>query len=244
MLRLTISLVGLVVCVGSGCAQGTGGAPRQTLVVSEDTTGISVVGEGKTEATPDEAVFSVGVEVRKPTVAEARNGAAETMQALLAALRSAGVEEGHIQTRQISVAPDYEYSESGRRLLGYVATNTVEVSVRELDDLGSIIDAAVRAGGDSARLEGIRFELSDPDAAKAEAREEAVERARSDAEQLARLLGVELGEALSVEEMAAEGPHPVMMQAEMARDEAATPIEPGRTEVSVRVRVRWAIAAN
>lgn len=237
-LALTCTPLGALGCAHDGSAGG-----ERTVVLREEARGISVVGEGRAEGAPDEAIFEIGVEARRPTVAEARQAGAQAQGAVLEALRGAGIPEDGIQTSQLSVMPDYEYTEAGRRLLGYVVTNTVEVRTRDLDRLGPTLDAAVAAGGDMVRLQGLRFELSDPSAVRARAREEAIGRARAEAEQLAQLLGVRLGEPVAVEEVSATPAHPVMMRMESAEArDAATPIQPGTTEVRVEVRVRWSIA--
>lgn len=230
-LVLALSLVG---CGGSM----HGG----TMVLREGQEGIQVVGEGKAEAHPDRARFDVGVEARRPTVAEAREAGAAAQQRVIDALHAAGVAEDDVQTSHLSVQPDYEYTQAGQHLLGYTARNTVEVRVRALDHLSDAVDAAVRAGGDDVRLSGIRFEVSDPETARAAAREEAMAHARATAEQLARLAGVELGEPISIQESTTEGgggPVPMMMRAQAA--ETATPIEAGTTEIRVELNVRWAI---
>jgi uncharacterized protein YggE len=224
-----------------GCAhQGAG----STMVLREDASGVSVVGEGRAEARPDRAVFRIGVEVHRPTVEEARGRAAEALAAMIASLRAAGVGDDDIQTTTLSVSPDYEYSESGRRLLGYVAQNIVTARMTTLDQVGPTIDAAIAAGGDDVRLDGLHFELIDPEALRGEARTKAVENARVHAQQLAQAAGVELGEPVSISETSGSQPGPVMMRMEAARSDAAappTPIEPGVTEAVVQVNVRYTI---
>ncbi len=231
----------VAVCVG-GLLVACGHAPSGgVVVVRGEPTGITVVGEGEAEAAPDLAVFRIGVEARRPTVAEAREAAAGAQQAVIEALRGAGIEQRDIQTAQLSITPDYEYSEAGRRLLGYVVTNSVEVRARALDRVGPAIDAAVAAGGDLVRLEGLRFELEEADAAQAQARERAIEEARAKAAQIAAELGVTLGAPESVEEVSATAPSPVVMRLEAAEARAETPVEPGTTRVRVELRVRWGI---
>jgi uncharacterized protein len=209
------------------------------IVVSEVGTGISVTGTGTAEEEPDTAVFEIGVEVRRAAVVEARAEAARAQSAVLDALRGGGIPDEDIQTAQLVVGPDFEHTHEGRRLRGYIATNVVRVRTQALEELGTILDAAVAAAGDDARLHGLRFELDDPEAAEARAREEAMRQARAKAEQIADHLGVGLGAPLAVEENgAARPPEPVAMRAE---DAAVTPIERGMIEVRVDLRVRWAI---
>lgn len=224
-------------------AAGCGAGATRTIVVPENGQGIRVSGRGEVRATPDLAVLDIGVEARRPTVAEARTQAAEAQQAVLEALRAAGIEERDLRTTQLSVQPDYEYSQTGRTLRGYVVTNTVEARIHTLDRIQQAVDTAIAAGGDLTRLNGLRFELSEPDAVKRQARAEAIAKARAEAEQIAEELGVRLGEPLSVEESSSAPPRPMMMRMEAAQADAAagTPIQPGETEVVVEVQVRWAI---
>lgn len=225
-------------------AVGCGAGAHRSIVMPEDAQGIRVSGRGKARATPDLAIVDIGVEARRPTVAQARELAAGAQQRMLEALTAAGIEERDIRTTQLTIQPDYEYSQTGRRLLGYVVTNTVEARIHDLARIQEAIDTAVRAGGDLARLNGIRFELSNPERVEQEARAQAIERARAEAQQIADALGVRLGEPLAVDEVTSEPPHPMMMRMEAeAADSAATPIQPGETEVIVEVRVRWAIAS-
>ena len=90
-------------------------------------------------------------------------------------------------------------------------------------------------------MNGLSFELSDPEAAQRQARAQAIEDARAEASQIADELGVTLGEPLSVEEISSEPVRPMQMRLAEADQLAATPIEPGTNEVSVELRVRWAI---
>ncbi len=224
-----------------GCAHTGSG---RSVVLREEATGISVVGEGRAMATPDRAVFHVGVEVRRPSVQEARAGSAEAIGRMLEALRGAGVAAEDVQTSQLTIQPEYEYTEQGRRFLGYLATNTLSVRVTDLDRVATAIDAAVTAGGDAARFDGLRFELVDPSAPRAEARRRAVEDARARAEQLAAASGVTLGDAVAVEEVQSGGqpPQPMMrMEAAAAPAGGPTPVAPGTTEIVVEVRARWEI---
>jgi uncharacterized protein YggE len=237
-MRFVLSIFVVLSMMLAGCAHTGGGT---TTLLREEATGVSVIGEGRAEARPDRAVFQVGVEVHRPSVDEARTAAAEILANMITALRGAGVGEDDVQTSTLSLAPDYEYSETGRRLLGYVAQNVVTVRMTALDQVGPAIDAAVTAGGNDVRLDGLHFELIDPEAVKAEARRQAVANARVHAEQLAQAGGVALGEPVSISEVGASQPAPVMMRMEAMRADAQTPVEPGMTEVVVQVNVRYAI---
>jgi uncharacterized protein YggE len=239
MPKLVANVAGLAMLLG-GCA-GTPSRHDAIAVVREAPVGVQVVGRGEAEAQPDVAVFRIGVEARMATVEQARAAAAKAQQAVLAAIKGLGVSADDLQTTMLTVAPEYDYTEQGRILRGYAVANHVEVRMRDVARVSQLIDAGLAAAGDLARLDSLTFELSDPSAPETRAREQAMQRARSKAEQLATLLGVRLGAPISVEEMSSSPVHPVAMRMEQADASAATPVEPGTTRVEVELRVQWAI---
>lgn len=119
----------------------------------------------------------------------------------------------------------------------YTATNSVEVTIRNLDTAGKVLSAATGAGAN--QLYGIRFEIEDPSALQAEARKKAVEDARARAERLAQLAGVKLGPAVSITELDGGG-GPVPMFA-MAKMDSAAPVERGELTVTSTVQIVFAL---
>jgi len=119
----------------------------------------------------------------------------------------------------------------------YTATNSVEVTIRNLDSAGKVLSAATGAGAN--QLYGIRFEIEDPSALQAEARKKAVEDARMRAERLAQLAGVKLGPAVSISELDGGG-GPVPMFA-MAKMESTAPVERGELTVTSTVQIVFAL---
>jgi uncharacterized protein YggE len=239
------SLLVLLLAIGCGFLAGCAHSPRsgEALLIREGEGGINVVAEGRAEARPDRARFTVGVETRRPTVAEARDANAAAQTRVLDALRAAGIASADIQTGSLSIQPEYQYTETqGQQLLGYTARNMVNVRMSALDRLSEAVDAAVAAGGNDVRLDGIQFEVSDPAAVRSAAREDAMTQARATAQQLATLAGVELGDPITIEEIASGGIGPMpMMRMAAAEAAQATPIEPGTSEVQLQLRVRWSI---
>lgn len=236
-----IRTVGLLIAtLGIACAPSL---PPPATAGDAAALGIAVVGQGEAEARPDLARFRVGIEVRRPTVSAARDAGSEAQARVLNALREADIEAERIRTTGLSLVPDYAYREGGRELLGYRMRNQVEVEVRDLTALPRILDAAVSAGGDASRLQGIEFSLIDPRALRAEARQKAMEDARATAEQIAALAGVALGAPLSIEDVASGGSTLPVSMGLRAEASAAPPppVEPGVTKARVQLRVRYAI---
>lgn len=215
-------------------AQETADTPSQRTV--------SVSGTGQAEIRPDMAVIRLGVQTDAEQAADALSQNSQQMQAVIETLQEAGVAAEDIQTQQVQLQPRYQEPQPGPQqargeLAGYSATNIVQVQVRNLDNLGQLLDTAVQAGGN--RIEGIHFEVSDPGEAVEQARTAAWEDAQAKAEQLVDLAGAELGVAWSIREFT-NIPRPAgrggpMMEAAAA----APPVEPGSQTIEVRLEVTW-----
>ena len=236
---LVISMAALAGCTAANPAPP--GAP-QVSVNAPDPSGVSVTGRGEAMAAPDVAFFDVGVEVDALSVAAARTGAAKAADCVISALKKHGVDAKDIQTSSLSVSPRYDQVGGRDRITGYSVTTSVTVKARNLDQIGSLIDEAVEAGGNATRVNGIRFGFDDPSKLRDDARQRAVADARRRAEELARLSGIKLGGPITVEELASNQTPAPTVTLESA-DVARMPIERGTGSVSVEVRVRWAIRA-
>lgn len=211
---------------------------------SDKTSGtISVSGTGRVAIEPDVAEVRLGVNMSKRTVAEARTEAATTMDAILAAVESAGVPRRDVQTSFLSVQPRYDYRD-GRppELSGYEMNNVLTITVRDLANLGEVIDGALRAGATS--MDGLEFRLADPSAAEREARIRAMANARARADVIAEAAQLTITGVESVVEGGAFPPRPFAARAErmMMAEDAATPVESGTLEIEVTVAVTYRTA--
>jgi len=202
---------------------------------------ISVSGQGSVSVRPDMAVVWLGVQTEADTAQEALDENSVQMQSVISATLEAEVAEDDIQTQGLRLQPIYDQPQDGqeREVQGYRASNIVEVTVRDLDELGTLLDAAVEAGGNT--IENIRFEVSDTDEVLAQAREAAVDNARAKADQLATLLDVEVGEVLTVSESSFSPPTPVVFEEAAADRAAAVPVQPGTQSVEASVQITWQI---
>ncbi len=200
-------------------------------------TGISVLGSGIVSAAPNTARVTLGVEVTDASLANGQAEAARRMDAVVARLKSAGIADEDIRTTSYNVNPQYDQNQS---LRGYQIQNLAEVKTTNVSGLGALLDDVVSAG--ATRIYGIRFEASNMDDLKSQARDLAMQNARAKAEQLARNAGVGLGRPIFIEESDASAT-PVRQQFAPAPAAAApsTPIQPGELQVQTQVRVLWAI---
>lgn len=217
-------------------------SPRAAADSDEPDRYILVTGSGVVSASPDLARLSLGVETQGRTAAEARTRAAEALGAVLGRLRAGGVGEKDMQTAWVAVTP-LRAPDGGRAIQGYRVVNRLSVSLRELDQVGRLLDEAIAAGGDAIRLQGIGFELENADAARQQARAAAVEDARTKAGSYARLTGLRLGGVLQLRELGTGAPP--MLRSTVAGSArmgtATTPIQPGELDVRVDIEVRYGV---
>ena len=223
--------------LGASAIAGVG-APR---LIHADSGGpapgtLSVVGTGSIDTTPDIATVSAGVTTQGSTAGEAMDANARAMAKVIKALKDAGIASKDLQTQFVSVDPRYD--DGGLRITGYGASNSVSAVVRGLSDVGSVIDAAVAAGANT--VSGPSLGREDQDKLYRDALADAVANARDKAAALARAAGVSLGAVKSLDE-SPQSSGPVVYGAAFAKTDAATPIEPGTTEITASVRVVFAI---
>ncbi len=234
--------LGMVAGLALAVVLGPALAPRPARAIdgTEPDRTISVAGTGTVTLVPDVADLHVGVVIQRPKVKDARAAAAAAMQGVVKALRAAGVAERDIRTTTLSLQPVYDYSTNGAapKITGYELRNGVVATVRDLEKLADAVDGALVAGGTT--LDGITFRVDDPSGAEAQARTQAMKAARARADALAAAAGVTIVGVASISEQSAPTPWPVPY-AGAARDEAATPILPGTSDVTVSVSVVYLI---
>ncbi|MGD9968150.1 MAG: SIMPL domain-containing protein [Hyphomonadaceae bacterium] len=216
-------------------------AQTQGQMMLAEGTLLTVNADGASEARPDLAIVNLGVTTEGQTAAAALAENARRMTALTQALRRAGVAERDIQTSNVSVYPQQVYGEGqAPRITGYQANNSVTVKVRNIDNTGRVIDAAVAAGGNA--VNGVSFTHADPDAQLDIARRDAVAEARRRAELYADALGMRVNRVVAVSEGGGYAPPiPVAVERFAAQDGAAPPppISPGEIETRVSVGVTF-----
>jgi uncharacterized protein YggE len=210
---------------------------------------IVVQGMGAINITPDIAYVTVGVETRDadPRLAQAENNAA--IQAVLDAMADLGIEESDMQTVGFFMWPMIDHGWGAfdqpepNRILGYVVTNNVEITVRDIDLVGDVLSMAVEAGANTGG--GVRFSVQDSSEAYNQALRMAIQNANQKAQTIASALGRPLGAAITVMErggafMPMSWHHVDMMGARaMAGDMGVTPVQAGELTVSATVEVTF-----
>ena len=204
---------------------------------------ITVTGVGTVSVVPDAVRFNATVSSVASTNAAALSSASKSAAAVRAALKTAGIAVKDIRSANISVYPEYNWTqETGTKITGYRASQSFDVLVRTASKAGSIIEAVVTAGGDNVQLGGVIPTTLNPSVATEDARAAAVTNAKSKASSYAKLLGTSIGKVLSLEEQSSpvySSPFP-MAKAGLAADQAVE-IDLGEQDVTVTITVRWTL---
>ena len=155
-----------------------------------DGTKLSVTGSGTVLVESDLAIVTVGVQETSKDVLEAQSTVNEKITAIKQALLDAGVEESSINTDSINIYANYDYSDNTEVIVGYTARNSLSVRTTDMDNVGSLIDAAFAAGANT--LDNVQFTVQDDTQAREQALTMAVEDARRKADVLASAAGLQV----------------------------------------------------
>ena len=186
---------------------------------------VSTTGQGEVSAQPDMARVTLGVDARRKTLAEARTEVTAAIDRLLALTRELKIDPRYVNATRLQVRPEYTWNEQSRKqvLLGYYVGRQVEVELRDLDQLGPLLERAVTAGanqvGDASLDSTRRKEL------ERQAMTLAVQDAAANAGTLAQAAGARLGPVRTLNASASPPPMPMYRMAAMADAAAAPPAE-------------------
>jgi uncharacterized protein len=245
---LILSVVALLVvlAVTLGIASFARAGSVSVLPVTSQQSGIAVCGHGKVTAAPDQASITVGIQVQAATAEEARSQSAQTMGAVINALKKNGIADKDIKTAYLTIQPRYSYSNNQQTIIGYEAENSVEALIRKIGTAGTVIDAVTQAGGNQVFVSGVNFSLADPSVPRNQAQQMALADAHTQAQQLASAAGVTLGQPVSIQTSGCGNTvvPPIYANAGAGASTASTPttpVQPGSLDVQVDVAVVYAI---
>ena len=227
-----IAAAGVAIAASAGVFQPSG-ARSAPAADASSSGGITVLGTGSANITPDRASFAFGTVSQAATANAALSASSQAVTRVIAALRKAGVAQADIQTSDVSLSP--RMNDKGDGIVGYTASNTVTATIRKIGDAGDIVDAAVGAGAN--QVYGPNLLASDQDAAYRNALNGAVADARAKAETLATASSSTLGKITAiVEGGGGAAPMPVAVGAK----DSSVPIEPGTQKIEATVSVTFA----
>ncbi len=212
------------------------------LAAIADDTRIIVTGEGSVEAAPDMATITLGVTAQHKSARGAMDEVSTGVARLLERMVAADIAQRDMQTSGLSLGPIWDgvrYGSSGNpEIVGFNASNTVTVRVRDLPALGGLLDSLFEDGANS--FSGLSFGLQDPRPALDDARRKAVADARAKAELYAEAAGVSLGRVVSISEEGGGAPPMPMYRMEAAMADSV-PVAAGELAITARVTVVWEI---
>lgn len=229
-----------MVCFGSLIGQANGVVKAEQVERGV----LSVHGEGVVYAKPTIARIHLGVETERPNAKEAQQENAKIMSAIVQSLMDMGFAEDDIKTANYSIYPVRStVASSGEyRVVGYRVSNTLIVTVRDLDRVGEVIDVSTQAGANN--VSSIQFDIEDSSDLYYKALELAVSDASTKARVIARATGQELDRPMKIYESSSS--RPVTFDGydtrfAMASAEYATPIIPGDVAIRASVSIEYAL---
>jgi uncharacterized protein len=227
--RLSVlAAAGVAIAAFAGVFQPSG---AHSAAADTSAGGVTVVGTGSANVTPDRASFAFGTLSQAATANAALAASSQSVARVIAALRKAGLAQADIQTADVALSP--RMNDNGDAIVGYTASNTVTATIKTLGDAGDVVDAAVNAGAN--QVSGPNLLASDQDAAYRAALKSAVAQARAKAETLAEAANGTLGKVTALVEGSGAMPLPMA-----GAKDSAVPIEPGTQRIEASVSVTFA----
>jgi uncharacterized protein len=239
---VTVFLVGLFVFWGFKAyeiywnSQG-GNYPRE----------ITIDATGKAYVVPDTAELYLGVYTKGATSEEVMEENTEKINDIIAVLAEFDIPEEDIKTTNYNLYPNYQWTEDrGEYLDGYALDQNVEVKISDFDKVGKIMEEVVSAGANM--IGDVNFVVDDNEAAKNEAREDAINKINEKVASIEGASGLNLGKVMSYYEYEAYD-YGKGYYAETSYNsydsyglEAYAPvIEPGQEEVQLTVSLSYKI---
>ena len=228
-----LSLVLLTSLLPSAFAQAPNESRPRTVAVS---------GQGEVQAEPDRAWVMLGIQVRQVKLDEARAEVNKKVDAVLKLTRELKIDSKYVRSTRINVQPDYSYDNNTRNLLGYFVTRQVEVDLRNLEQLGQLLERAADLGVN--QLGDPRLDSSKRAELEREALAKAVADARLNAETLVKAAGGRLGpvRSMSASSNAVAPPMPFLrraVMAEAAAGDAAQSYQSGQMNFAGTVQIEY-----
>lgn len=227
----------LTLCLGTLSAS----IPVAASSFPENSSRLQVTGNAVVTAAPDTAHISLGVETSDSSAEKAAEDNARRMAQIMTTLREMGLTDREISTSGYNI---YSYNQILNRgsdqevtVTTYNVQNRIEITTKNLEQVGKIVDAAVKAGAN--QVQGIRFDIADKQELQLQALRNAVKQAHTKAEVMAEAAGVVIGGLVTMnEDYGTYAPmYDSMVMRAQAPGYAETSITPGDVEISARVTV-------
>ena len=199
------------------------------------------MGSGEVKGTPDTLNVNASIEFTAPDVTGAMNQVSDRQLGVINALVEAGVDRNDISTTQVSLQPQFSPTTDSTTIVGYRASNSIDVKIRQLDAASQALALIVSTGGNATRINNVNYSIEDDSQLVRDARGRAFNDAKDRAEQYAQLSGSRPSARSSRSRRSPEPSRPSRCTrggAEMAMA-APVPVEPGQQTVGFSVTVIW-----
>jgi hypothetical protein len=219
-----------------------------TTTSGQLTNTIAVNGDGKVFAKPDMVIINVTASELANTTKDAMAKVNDKINQVMDILKTNNIPEKDVQTSNISLSPEYDWSTTPKYLKGQRATEGLTINIKKIDPTAEKVSAIIDAVSaiNNIELGGITFDIEDKTPFYTQARELAFQKAKQKADELAKLGGVELLKPVSISDTSVNYYSPVysnayMMNATKSADSAGSQIATGQLEVDITVNVMWGI---
>ncbi len=211
---------------------------------------ITVSGTGTATAIPDTATISFTASATAADVATAEKNMTATVDAALASIKAAGIDDKDVTTSSYNVSPHYTspcrpgvYCMTASKASGYDVSESVEIKVHDTTKVSEVLGGLAKAN--VTNVSGPNFVVDDTQKVMQEARAEAIEKAEADAKVLAKQLGVRLGKVVSFDEGNGGNPQPYYKASMAVMDSAGSSVAPtipqGQNDYSATVSITYEI---
>ncbi|MGD0576778.1 MAG: SIMPL domain-containing protein [Candidatus Staskawiczbacteria bacterium] len=219
----------------------------------QNTYQITVSGEGKVYAKPDVAVVSLGVTTTGATVADVATSNTIKMNSVIDAVKKMGIADKDIQTTTYNLTPDYNSAQvvynmpmmpagNSSKIIGYTLEQDIQVKIRDFTKIGDILSVTASSGAN--QIGDLQFTIDNPDQYKNEAEADAIAKAKTNAQSLAKASGIQLGKLINVQVgnnyYPAAYNSPMMAGASSAAVPSPT-VEPGQQEIDMTVNLIYQV---
>lgn len=202
VLLMTFLALGSVAKLQDLSDKYSGKDPKNTMSVSAD---------GKVKAVPDMATINLGVVTQGSSSSAVQDESSKKVNKIIEFVKQQGVSKDDISTSQFNIYPQYNYKDGKNDIVGYEARQTIAVQVKGVDKstqvLGKILSDSTLAGANE--ISGVSLGFDDPDNLRQKAREQAIEKAKIRAEELAKASGIKLGRIVGVSQSGGNFPGPI-----------------------------------
>ncbi len=208
---------------------------------------VTVNGLGTVKMKPDIAYINIGVQIFDADAKKAQDENGKIMDKVISAIKNNGIKDEDIKTIQYSIHKSFRaepkpFGGNEDRVEGYYSRNVVQITIRDIDNVGKIIDVAGDAGANT--INNIRFGIDDEDKYYSQALKLAMENASVKADAILSTFGAKANKPYRVEERSYGAP-PIlyrdnaMYKAEMAESSYGTSVEAGELEITANVFVEY-----